>query len=325
MSTPIDPSHDAGMFEAELLYRMHLIRAFEVEVQKLFGQGLVRATTHLCNGQEAVPVGACAAIRRGDTMLCTYRGHGAVLAMGTPPDAALAEILGRRTGLCRGKGGSMHLTDAGRGVMGSHAIVGAHLPIAVGLALAAKHSHSDAVSLCFFGDGTTNIGAFHEALNLSAVWQLPNVFICENNQYGEYSPWRSTTRVERLVDRAHAYGMPGVEVDGNDVLAVHAVVAEATRRARAGGGPTLIEAQTYRFVGHSRSDPGDYRPPGELERWRARDPLSISAMRLRARGVADQVIERCAQAAQETIAAASAAARAAAHPVGADGEEHVYA
>lgn len=265
--------------EAETLLGLHgrmvEIRVFEDEVHGLFMQNLVRGSTHLYQGQEAVAVGACSALRPGDTVTGTYRGHGAVLAMGAPLDRAFAEILGKAGGLCGGKGGSMHLTDVSVGALGSFAIVGAHLPFACGTALSAQLLRTGAVSVTFFGDGAVNIGAFHEALNLAAIWKLPVVFVCENNLYGEYSPLRSTTPIERLADRAAAYAMEGVQVDGNDVLAVREAVASAAARARAGEGPTLIEALTYRHKGHSRTDPATYRPPGELERWLERDPITL--------------------------------------------------
>lgn len=257
----------------DLLDRMWEIRHFENEVMDLFSQNLVRGSTHLCQGQEAVSVGICHDLRAADFVTCTYRGHGAVLAKGAPLDASFAEILGRSTGLCGGKGGSMHLTDISVGALGSNAIVGAHLPISVGSALSAQVQGRDDVSVAIFGDGSTNIGAFHESLNMAGVWKLPVVFVIENNQYGEYSPLASTTPIDQLVRRADSYGMPGVLVDGNDVVAVRHVMANAVERARKGEGPTLIEASTYRQVGHSRSDPGAYRPEGELEHWLTLDPI----------------------------------------------------
>jgi len=277
MSTTAEPeTQTAAPADAErLLAAMLRIREFEDEVKGLFSKDLVRGSTHLCQGQEAVVVGVCSALRDGDTMTCTYRGHGAVLAMGAPLDRAFAEILGRDGGLCGGRGGSMHLTDVSHGVLGSNAIVGAHLPITVGAALSAQHLRTGGVSVAFFGDGATNIGAFHESLNMAGAWQLPALFVIENNQYGEYSPQASTTPIRRLADRAASYGMPGVFVDGNDVAAVREVARKAVERARAGNGPTLIEADTYRQQGHSRSDPGSYRPPGELDRWLARDPILL--------------------------------------------------
>jgi TPP-dependent pyruvate/acetoin dehydrogenase alpha subunit len=295
----------------DLQRRMLEIRCFEDEVMRLFTLNLVRASTHLYQGQEAVAVGACGALREGDTMTCTYRGHGAVLAMGAPLDRAVGEILGKADGLCRGKGGSMHLTDFAVGALGSFAVVGAHLPFACGTAFAAQYLETGAVSLCFFGDGTTNIGAFHEAMNLAAVWKLPVVFLCENNLYGEYSPVAATTAVERLADRAVAYAMPSARVDGNDVLAMREAVAEACDRARGNGGPTLIEALTYRHMGHSRSDPGAYRPDGELERWLERDPITLFARYLADHyGVTAGELEALRQAAKEAVRDATAQAMA---------------
>jgi TPP-dependent pyruvate/acetoin dehydrogenase alpha subunit len=258
-----------------LLEAMLRIRFFEDEVMTLFSRNLVRGSTHLCQGQEAVSVGVCDALAAGDTMTCSYRGHGAVLAMGAALDASFAEILGREGGLCGGKGGSMHLTDISIGALGSNAIVGAQIPISVGAALTAQVRRSGAVSVAFFGDGSTNIGAFHESVNLAAIWKLPVIFVIENNQYGEYSPLASTTAISRLADRAVSYGIPGVHVDGNDIVSVREVARAAVARARAGDGPTLVEADTYRQVGHSRNDPGTYRPEGELERWLARDPILL--------------------------------------------------
>jgi acetoin:2,6-dichlorophenolindophenol oxidoreductase subunit alpha len=266
----------------ELLATMWRIRLFEDEVKKLFSLNLVRGSTHLCQGQEATAVGVCTALSPGDTMTCTYRGHGAVLAMGAPLDRCFGEILGRVGGLCGGRSGSMHLTDVPLGALGSNAIVGANLPITCGAALSAQHLGTGAVSVAFFGDGATNIGAFHESLNLAAVWRLPAIFVIENNLYGEYSPLASTTPIARLADRAASYGIPGVVVDGNDVTSVRAVAAEAIERARSGAGPTLVEANTYRQQGHSRSDPATYRPDGELEQWLARDPITLLEIAIRA-------------------------------------------
>jgi len=284
--------------------RMLLIRGVEDEVQRMFTQGLVRGTTHLCQGQEASSVGLCAALRDGDTMTCTYRGHGAVLAMGAPADEVFGEIMGKAKGLCGGKGGSMHLTDVRVGAYGSFAIVGAHLPIAVGLSFASRYLGDDAVSVCFFGDGTTNIGAFHEALNLASLWKTPTIFVCENNRYGEYSPQSLTTPVERLADRAASYAMPGVVVDGNDLFAVHASAGEAVARARSGLGPTLIESLTYRQVGHSRSDPATYRPEGELDKWLARDPITALERALIELGVSDAELAGCREKVAQEVSSA---------------------
>ena len=290
--------------QLELLRAMHEIRFFEHECGRLFARGEVRGTTHLCEGQEAVSVGACRALREGDSMTCTYRGHGATLAMGAPLDECFGEVFGRAPGLCGGKGGSMHLTDLRVGALGSHAIVGAHLPIANGAAFEALYRGTGAVHVCFFGDGSTNIGAFHESLNLASIWKLPVVFVCENNLYGEYSPLPTTTPIERLADRAAAYGMPGERIDGNRVLEVREAVAAAVERARAGEGPTLIEAMTYRLKGHSRTDPAKYRPEGELEEWLARDPILLHARWLAEAGIEQAEIDAAEAAAREAVAAA---------------------
>jgi pyruvate dehydrogenase E1 component alpha subunit len=311
--------------ELDLLRAMLEIRFFEDECHRMFAQGLVRGSTHLGQGQEGVAVGACRGLRAGDTMTCTYRGHAAVLAMGAPLDAAFGEILGKAEGLCGGKGGSMHLTDVSRGVLGSFAIVGAHLPIATGVAFAARYRGTDEVTLCFFGDGATNIGAFHEALNLASVWKLPVLFVCENNLYGEYSPLASTTPIARLADRADAYAMAKTVVDGNDVLAVRATIAEAAARARAGEGPTLVEALTYRHKGHSRSDPATYRPPGELESWLEKDPVSRAEASLRARGVPQDRLDQLREQARQDVLAALERAKAMPDPDPAERLEHVFA
>jgi len=309
----------------EWLRLMHEIRDFEEAIQRLFTEGLLRGSTHLCQGQEAVSVGACRALREGDTMTCTYRGHGAVLAKGAPLDRAFAEMLGRAGGLCQGKGGSMHLTDVSVGAMGSFAIVGAHLTIANGFALAARHRGSDAVSLSFFGDGSTNIGAFHEALNLASIWRLPVVFVCENNLYGEYSPIATTTPIVELADRADAYRMAKARIDGNNVDLVHATVADAVERGRRGEGPTLIEALTYRHKGHSRTDPATYRPEGELEAWLERDPIALHERALEADGVAPTTIAEVRERAERAVSNALERAKAWPAPDPATRLEHVFA
>jgi TPP-dependent pyruvate/acetoin dehydrogenase alpha subunit len=309
----------------DFLRAMHEIRYFEDECHRMFAQGLVRGSTHLGQGQEGVAVGACRALRDGDTMTCTYRGHGAVLAMGSPLDRCFGEILGKANGLCGGKGGSMHLTDVERGVLGSFAIVGAHLPIATGAAFAARYRGTSEITLCFFGDGATNIGAFHEALNLASIWKLPAVFVCENNLYGEYSPIATTTPIEHLADRADAYAMAKARVDGNDVLAMHAAASEAAGRARAGEGPTLIEALTYRQKGHSRSDPATYRPEGELERWLEHDPILVSERALAAAGIERARLDAVRAGAERTVAEALDRAKGWPDPDPAARLENVYA
>ena len=260
------------------------IRLFEEKVQELFMTGQIEGTTHLCQGQEAVSVGAIAAMRPGDVQTNTYRGHGEALALGMESEVAFAELMGRATGGSGGVGGSMHLIDFSKGNIGANAIVGAGLPIAVGAAVGFQMQGKPNVAMTFFGDGATNIGTFHEALNMAAVWNAPVVFIITNNLYGEYSPLRATTPIDDLARRADPYGMPGVIVDGQDIDAVFAATTEAVERARRGEGPSLLEMKTYRYRGHSRSDPAKYRPDGELDAWKARDPIELLAVKLIADG-----------------------------------------
>jgi pyruvate dehydrogenase E1 component alpha subunit len=300
-------------------------RYFEERAQQLFFEGLVRGTTHMGNGQEAVAAGFGAAMRGDDYTFCTYRGHNHTLARGVPMGPILAELFGRGTGLMRGKGGSMHLTSVEHGAMGSYAIVGAHLPIAVGAAWSAQYRKSGQVAVCFFGDGTTNIGAFHEALNLAAVWKAPVVFVCENNQYMEYTPIGAVTAVARpAADRASAYGLEPIVVDGNDVVAVHEVARRAVKRARAGDGPSLIEALTYRHGGHSRADPGKYRPDAEVAAWLARDPIPRERGRLLEVGVAEATVAAIEAGAHAAVAAGERFARAAPEPDAAALETEVW-
>ena len=278
--------------DLELFSRMCFLRRFEERVDSLYRQGLVHGPVHLGLGQEAVAAGAAAALSPGDYSLGTYRGHAHALARGAPPDAVLAELLGRQGGICAGKGGSMHITSVPHGYYGSYAIVGAHLPVACGLAWAAQLRGSGQVTVCFFGDGTTNIGAFHEAVNLAAVWRLPVVFVCENNWYMEYTPIGSVIPVALpAADRAAAYGLDRIVVDGNDVAAVRQVVGDAVGAARAGQGPSLVEAQTYRLKGHSAADGAKYRPAEEVARWRERDPLLLARAALAGAGTAAEKLD----------------------------------
>ena len=260
--------------------QMLLIRSFEDKVQQLFMNGRIEGTTHLCQGQEAVSVGAIAAMDAGDVQTNTYRGHGEALALGMDPEVAMAELMGKATGGSKGLGGSMHLIDTSKGNIGANAIVGAGMPIVVGAAMAFKLRKEPRVGLTFMGDGSTNIGTFHESMNMAAVWKAPAVFVVANNLYGEYSPVRMTTPIDDLARRADPYDMPGLIVDGQDVDAVHAATREAVDRARSGGGPSLVEMKTYRYRGHSRSDPAKYRPEGELDAWKERDPLLVFGARL---------------------------------------------
>jgi pyruvate dehydrogenase E1 component alpha subunit len=291
--------------------RMAVIRRTEKAAHDLFLQGLVKGTTHLAAGQEAIAVGASAALRPDDYVFATYRGHHHALARGATPEECLAELMSRATGLCRAKGGSMHLTKAATGMLGSYAIVGSHLPMAVGAAWSARLRGTDQLAVAFFGDGATNIGAFHESLNLAAVWKLPVLFVCENNLYMEYTPIADVTAVARpAADRAPAHGIPGEVVDGNDVVAVEKAVARLARRARAGDGPAVLEAETYRHFGHSRSDPAAYRPAEEVERWLKHDPLDLARGRLAELGVGAETVAEADRRAQGVVERAVEAAKA---------------
>ncbi|MFI8214992.1 thiamine pyrophosphate-dependent dehydrogenase E1 component subunit alpha [Streptomyces sp. NPDC085932] len=303
----------AGLLDA--YERMAVVRRTEQAAHDLFLRGLVKGTTHLAAGQEAVAVGASAALRPDDYVFATYRGHHHALARGATPEECLAELMSRATGLCGAKGGSMHLTKAATGMLGSYAIVGAHLPMAVGAAWSARLRGTRQVAVAFFGDGATNIGAFHEALNLAAVWRLPVLFVCENNLYMEYTPIADVTAVPRpAADRAPAHGIPGEVVDGNDVEAVAEAVERLARRARAGDGPAVLEAETYRHFGHSRADPAAYRPAEEVERWLKHDPLDLARGRLAERGVGAAEIARADERAREVVERAVEAAVAAPAP-----------
>lgn len=305
--------------------RMLRIRRFEEQVYRLFLRNVVHGTTHLAIGQEAVAVGFATALRPDDYTLATYRGHAHALARGASVVAGFGELFGRANGLCKGKGGSMHFTDVAHGVMGSYAIVGAHLPVACGTAWSAKLRGTDQVSVCFFGDGTTNIGAFHEALNLAAVWKLPVLFVCENNLYMEYTPIGSVTAVPHpAADRAAAYGLAPIILDGNDLEAVYALAREAVAKARSGEGPILIEALTYRHSGHSRTDPAKYRPAGELESWQERDPIRLYRDRLEAAGYSPRQLDEIEAEVLSEIEAASDEALAAPLPSAAELFTDVY-
>ncbi|MFC1465930.1 MAG: thiamine pyrophosphate-dependent dehydrogenase E1 component subunit alpha [Candidatus Brachytrichaceae bacterium NZ_4S206] len=253
--------------------RMALIRAFEEACVQLYMEKEIRGSFHPCVGQEATAVGACFAINPDDYMTCTYRGHGACIAKGIDVNAAMAEMLGRRTGVSKGKGGSMHWTDPSIGLLGENAIVAAGVPIAAGAALSAQLDRNGRVALTIFGDGAINQGAFHEALNMAQLWKLPLILLCENNLYAEMTPLAKSNPLEQVADRAKGYNMRAVVVDGNDVCAVYDAVREAARLARAGEGPTFIEARTYRLLGHMIGDSESYRTKEEVAAWRERDPI----------------------------------------------------
>jgi len=295
----------------DLYRKQSAIRQFEQRAYDLFLQNLVKGTSHLSLGQEAVAAGFGAAMRHDDFTFCTYRGHAHTLVRGAPMAGLMAELLGRSNGILAGKGGSMHLTSTEHYAMGSYAIVGAHIPIAAGAAWAAQERGSGQVSVCFFGDGTTNIGAFHEAINLAAVWNLPVVFVCENNLYMEYTPISAVTAVEHpAAQRASAYGLESLIVDGNDVDEVYGIATTYIERARAGEGPALIEAKTYRKGGHSRADPGKYRPPEEVESWLARDPIDLYRSRLLELGFDSATLDEIDAAVLAEVDAATEEAKA---------------
>jgi pyruvate dehydrogenase E1 component alpha subunit len=294
----------------DLYERMAVIRRTEKAAFDMFMSGLVKGTTHLASGHEAVAVGTAAALGPDDYVFATYRGHHHAMAMGATAEECLAELMSKATGVCKAKGGSMHLTKAANGMLGSYAIVGAHLPMAVGAAWSAKLRRTDQIAVAFFGDGATNIGAFHEALNLAAVWMLPVLFVCENNFYMEYTPIGAVTAVEHpAADRAPAYRIPAEVIDGNDIVVVREAVLRAAERARAGDGPTIIEAETYRHHGHSRTDPAKYRPAEEVERWLKHDPLDLARARLEALGVEPDDIRKVDERAAAHVAAAVDAAK----------------
>jgi pyruvate dehydrogenase E1 component alpha subunit len=321
------PMPDPGRETRLELYRLQLeLRYCEKRAYDLFLQNLIKGTSHLSLGQEAIAAGFGVAMQPGDWSFCTYRGHAHTLARGASMAGVLGELMGRQCGLLGGKGGSMHLTDVSKGVMGSYAIIGAHLPIAAGAAWSAQYRGTKQVAVCFFGDGTTNIGAFHEALNFSVVWKLPVVFVCENNLYMEYTPISEVTAVARpAADRASAYGLPAIDVDGNDADEMYMTAMAALEKARDGGGPSLIEARTYRHSGHSRADPAKYRPPGELEEWLKRDPVVTYRERLLKMGFNEPTLKDVETEAMRMVDEATATAKASPVPLIADIDKNVWA
>lgn len=320
---PIEPGREAGI---AIFRMMHLIRRFEERVAECFANGEIPGFIHLPVGQEAVPAAVCARLRVDDLIAATHRGHGQCLAKGAEPPRMMAELFGRRTGYCRGKGGSMHLCDMSRGILGTNGVVGASLPIAVGTALASQVRASRQVTVAFFGDGAANTGAAHEALNLASVWGLPVVFVCENNLYAEFTPQSVHSRVTSIAERAAGYRMTGVSVDGNDAVAVYTAAAEAIDRARTGAGPTLLEALTYRWRGHHEGDSMTYRSKEEADAWRAKDPLPRLAAWLRDRGWLDEAEEtRLSADVRAEIDAATEFARESPWPAAEDALEDVHA
>ncbi len=316
MSNISDKPETGGLaaldLSTEMYRRMLLIRGFEDSVQRLFLRGEVYGTTHLYSGQEAVAVGFAGALGPDDRVACTYRGHGHLLAMGTDPEALLAELLGRETGVNGGRAGSMNVVDPEHGVLGCYGIVGGSIAAATGAGLSLRGT--GAIAVAYFGDGTTNQAYFFECLNFAKVFELPVVYVCENNGYGEYTPFEAVTP-GGIVPRAAAMQLPTTALDGMDVRAVRAAAAEIVERVRGGGGPEFVEARTYRFVGHSRSDPGKYRPEGELERWQARDPLAVAeAQLLGEHGMTADLIAEVAAGVEAELDRIEAAALAAPFP-----------
>ena len=309
-----------------LLERMIRIREFEEGVRFLFLEGSMPGTIHQCQGQEATAVGICAALRPGDFITSTFRGHGHALAKGLTEQELLDELFGAASGCCRGKGGSMHVGDMSKGMVPGIAIVGGGIPLATGMALAFKLQKSDLIVACFFGDGAVAEGAFHEAVNMAAIWALPVVFVCENNLYGASTRLDLVMKNPRVADRASSYGFAGETVDGNDVEAVYAGAKTAAARCREGGGPVLLELLTYRQTGHSRRDARAYQPEAERKAWAARDPIEIFAARLEREGVIDEAgVERMRAQAAKRFAEAVERARAAPQPSLDDLESDVFA
>lgn len=309
----------------EVYRKMLRIRRFEEKVSELFSAGRIPGFVHLYIGEEAVAVGACAALRKDDYITSTHRGHGHCIAKGGSLKYMMAELFGKETGYCKGKGGSMHIADIELGILGANGIVAAGIPIAVGAALSAKMRNTDQIALAFFGDGASNRSTFHEAVNLAAVWDLPVIFLCENNLYAQTTPARAETSVENIADRATAYSIPGKIVDGNDVRAVYKTVAEAARRARKGEGPTLVECKTYRWRGHWEGDPQKYRSQDEVEEWIEKCPIKCFEAHLVKMGVlADQDLREIDDTVRKEVEEAVAYAEESPYPKPEEALEDVY-
>jgi pyruvate dehydrogenase E1 component alpha subunit len=310
----------------EMYHQMLTIRLFEEKVFELYGQNLVPGTIHLYAGEEAVAVGVCANLRQDDYITSTHRGHGHCIAKGARLDKTMAEILGKKTGYCKGKGGSMHIADFSIGMLGATAVVGAGIPIAAGAGLSIKLRGTDQVVACFFGEGASNQGTFHEGINLAAVWHLPVVFVCENNLYAMGTRQSRVMLIENVADRASGYGIPGVAVDGNDPTAVYEAAEVAVERARRGEGPTLLECKTYRLKGHSRFDPATYRPKDEVNEWLKRDAIARFQTKLLENGVLDDAeIQGIVQKVKGNIEAATKFALESPFPEGTEALQDIYA
>jgi len=310
----------------ELYGKMLEIRFFEEKVFELYAQNLVPGTIHLYAGEEAVAVGVCSNLRQDDYITSTHRGHGHCIAKGADLKRTMAEILGKKTGYCKGKGGSMHIADFTIGMLGATAVVGAGLPIAVGAGLSVKLRKTDQVVACFFGEGASNQGTFHESINMASVWALPVIFVCENNLYAMGTRQSRVMNIQNIADRAIGYGIPGTVADGNDVLTVYEATQNAVERARKGEGPTLLECKTYRQKGHSRVDPARYRPKEEVEEWLAKDPIERLKTKLRESGVlTDSEIQQIEKEALDKVEEAVKFAVESSYPSSEEALEDIYA
>jgi len=319
---PLDPEALIKMYRAMLR-----IRRFEEQIWEVYTGGLMHGLAHLYIGEEAVAVGVCSALRNDDFITSTHRGHGHCVAKGGDLEAMMAEVMGRVTGHCRGKGGSMHIADMSVGILGANGIVGGGFGIATGAALSARQRGTDQVAVCFFGDGASNQGIFFEVMNFAAIWKLPVIYVCENNQYGEYTPTGNVTAGSCIADRSAPFGIPSTTVDGHEALAVHEAAVEAVVRARKGGGATLIECNTYRHRGHHVGDPGeDYRPQEERDAWMEKDPIQILRQKMIDDKLASEAeLDAEMREVESEMANALAAAKAASYPDITEVSEHVYA
>jgi TPP-dependent pyruvate/acetoin dehydrogenase alpha subunit len=310
----------------KLLRQMYTVRAFEEMAEQLYAIGKIHGTMHLSIGMEASAVGAVAALRPDDFILSTHRGHGHCIAKGADLNLMMAEFMGKESGYCRGRGGSMHIADVKGGNLGANGVVGGGLATAMGVGLGLKMQKRDEIVLCFFGDGAANLGPFHESLNMAAIWTLPAVFVCENNQYAMSFSVKRAFAIERISDRAAAYGMPGTTVDGNDLMAVYDAVGEAANRARAGEGPSLVENVTYRWRGHSKSDANRYRTQEEIEAWKQKCPIRrFRALLIETKELTEKAADQIEREAYAAIDAAVAFAEASPEPDLSTIEEGVYA
>ena len=316
---------ETDVFLLDMYRKMMTIRRFEERCNALYMQGRIPSTLHLYIGQEAVATGVCAHLSDTDYVLSTHRPHGHAIAKGVAPRDIMAELFAKDTGCCRGKGGSMHVGDIRVGMPPAVAIVGGNAPIAAGMALAQQRLGNGGVTVCFFGDGAANEGAMHEALNMAAIWDLPVVYVCENNLYAASTSFKTAFAIEHVADRASAYGMPGLIVDGNDVLAVHKAAGEVIERARSGGGPTLMECKTYRLCGHSRSDPLTYRSKEEEAVWREKEPIGRLAAHLKELELAtDESLEQIESEVLAVVDEAVAYAESSPDPEATDALQHVF-